>query len=394
MSNLNFWGKLNKLREEIKLDDERKLKIREYLINEIEGTNLESTYGKQTKKGIFWSGLAFSHYQKRYVSIIACLLIVVILGGGVSFAAENTLPGDLLYPVKVNVNEEVLGSLTFGVKAKTEWEANLATRRLEEAEQLTVSGKMNEEIQASIEARFEEHSKKVNEGIDQVESESDITEAAEINSKFEMLLSAHEKILRKLGDEASADVQSRSRGVEGKVKERLRVASSRRSGFDKDIASSDGEVQDQNKLKDASTEKINTAQNAATSLEKFIESNNEKIGTEVRNVSENKIKSAHNLILEANDKINTFSYGEAFNLAQNAIRIVNKARVLIIASMELKLDGRLVDNSNDDNDENDVGEVEGIQIERNDIRNSEDNATATFRNSNGNGRKSRNNRND
>ena len=34
------------------------------------------------------------------------LIIALVLGGGTSFAAEGSLPGDLLYPVKIGVNEE------------------------------------------------------------------------------------------------------------------------------------------------------------------------------------------------------------------------------------------------------------------------------------------------
>lgn len=392
MSNLNFWGKLNKLREDIKLSDERKFKIRDYLINEIDGTNLESTYGKHTKKGIFWSQLVLSKYQKRYVPIIAGFIIVVILGSGVSFAAENSLPGDLLYLVKVNINEEVLGSLTFGVKAKTEYEADLATKRLEEAEQLTVSGKMDEETQDSIETNFEKHSKKVSDGIAQVQSETGVTDAAEISSKFETTLSAHEQILRKLGDEASPSVQSHSRGVEGKVKARLKDASLKRSEFDTNIASSDSGEQNQSKLKDIARDKINGAESAATALENFIESNKEKIGIEVRTESEDKIKLAGDLILQANDKINSASYGEAFNLAQNAIRIIDKARVLVSASTNFKLDGRLINKSNDNED--DTGEVKGIQIEAKNFRNRGNNTTSTFRNSDNGGRRSRNGKND
>src|SRR3989344_5305171 len=39
------------------------------------------------------------------------VMITSLAGGGVSFASENSLPGDFLYSVKVNVNEEVRAAL-------------------------------------------------------------------------------------------------------------------------------------------------------------------------------------------------------------------------------------------------------------------------------------------
>ena len=51
------------------------------------------------------------------------VLVLVGAGGGVSLAAEGSLPGDVLYPVKVSVNEEVRSALTFSLESKTAWEA-------------------------------------------------------------------------------------------------------------------------------------------------------------------------------------------------------------------------------------------------------------------------------
>ena len=35
------------------------------------------------------------------------LIIILIIGGGASFAAEQAVPGNLLYPVKISINEKV-----------------------------------------------------------------------------------------------------------------------------------------------------------------------------------------------------------------------------------------------------------------------------------------------
>src|SRR3989338_6446139 len=41
------------------------------------------------------------------------LIIALLIGGGTSFAAEGAVPGDVLYPVKVNINEEIRGVVAF-----------------------------------------------------------------------------------------------------------------------------------------------------------------------------------------------------------------------------------------------------------------------------------------
>src|SRR5262245_60533234 len=64
------------------------------------------------------------------------LALALLFTGGVSFAAEKTVPGDLLYPVKVGVNEEVRGWVALSDHAKASWDARVASRRLEEAEEL------------------------------------------------------------------------------------------------------------------------------------------------------------------------------------------------------------------------------------------------------------------
>lgn len=361
MPNLNFWGKLNTLREQIKFDQERKLKIRNFLINEINNSKLINESYDANQKKYFWSGLVISRYQFKYVAAFATILILIISGSGLSLAAESSLPGELLYPIKINVNEQVLGSLTFGDKAKIELEARLAARRLEEAELLMLSGKLDNDTQSNIESNFEKHSQNVSNGVSNLESSRNSTDAAEITSKFESSLRAHEQIIRKLGDNSSEEVKSRIRPVEAKVKERLQKTSSKRFEFDNSIAgrasSSSGEAN--NILKNSAQGKIDTATVLIDALEKSILNQKDLIAPEVFNLAENRIKSARSLIELAKSKIETSNYGEAFNLAQNAIRKINVANLLKKASTELKLDGGLKDESDDNESDGIENKVDG-----------------------------------
>lgn len=89
------------------------------------------------------------------IPAFATFLIITTLAGGVSLASENSLPGDVLYPLKVSFNEEVRSALTLSGESKTDWEVRRAERRVEEAERLAEKGKLSKEVKIKIEANFE-----------------------------------------------------------------------------------------------------------------------------------------------------------------------------------------------------------------------------------------------
>src|SRR3989338_2663664 len=75
---------------------------------------------------------AFLASHIRPMPVIAALLVVAISGGTVA-AAETALPGDVLYPVKVHVTEEVQAALATTPKARAGGGGARAARRLGEA---------------------------------------------------------------------------------------------------------------------------------------------------------------------------------------------------------------------------------------------------------------------
>ena len=71
----------------------------------------------------------------KFIGAFAVLVLIVV-----PVFAENTVPGDILYPVKVKFNEEVRGSLTFSPYEKVEWETERLERRISEAQLLAAAG--------------------------------------------------------------------------------------------------------------------------------------------------------------------------------------------------------------------------------------------------------------
>lgn len=160
----------------ISLDKKDKGLMRANLLTFIrKSSNLEAVVAPATGRGVVL-------WFFKPTSALAGMLIVVILGSGISFAAENSLPGELLYPVKLNFNEEVRSLTLFSEEEKTEWETRRAERRIEEGEKLFVKGNLNEEKRKEIEEAFTRHADRAERGLEKIGEKSSIREEVSIKA--------------------------------------------------------------------------------------------------------------------------------------------------------------------------------------------------------------------
>lgn len=115
-------------------------------------------------------------YTRSFAGVFAVLFIV-----GVPFVAERSLPGDILYPVKVEFNEELRSSLALTPYAKVAWETQRLERRVAEARTLALAGKLSEEEQTKVALAVKEHSEAAQREIAELrESNSEDAAIAEI----------------------------------------------------------------------------------------------------------------------------------------------------------------------------------------------------------------------
>lgn len=150
----------------------------------------------------------FSSFQSisfiRFQPAAVALVLALFLGVGTSYAAEGTLPGDALYPVKIHVNEPVQGALAVSTEAKADWNVSLATRRLEEAETLGREGRLTPEVQAGLVAQFESSADNFDANVRTLASATGSPAVvAAAASNLEVSLQAHEVILTKVADSAA-----------------------------------------------------------------------------------------------------------------------------------------------------------------------------------------------
>lgn len=115
----------------------------------------------------------------------------IAMGGSVAFAAEGALPGDLLYPVKTEVNERVRGMVAFTPQSKAAWEVRLVERRLEEIEKLATRP-LSSEAKEATQKNLERYAERVKDRVVSFENKKDIAGAAATTEQLMKVLRAHE----------------------------------------------------------------------------------------------------------------------------------------------------------------------------------------------------------
>lgn len=198
--NFNF-KKLKKESLQISLDPQKKEKMREALRFAMEKpvVTKESIIRHSTMSQIWSDRLERLEAFKEILFIRPMplfLILALILGGGVSVAAEQALPGDVLYPVKVGINESVRGWIAISNTDEAKLSVDLAERRLAEAEALASKGKLDDDVRADVEVRFKYHADDAREHIASLAGDdSTRMNALAISSDFESKLRAHVDIL-------------------------------------------------------------------------------------------------------------------------------------------------------------------------------------------------------
>ncbi len=107
------------------------------------------------EKGTIFTWLSVQVRTYKYAYCGALALALIIIGGQVSYAAESALPGDILYPVKIYVNEPIKSAVAMSPKAKKAVEQKKVIERLGEVEELVKQGKFNNENRSQIEKEVE-----------------------------------------------------------------------------------------------------------------------------------------------------------------------------------------------------------------------------------------------
>ena len=211
---------INKAKE-VRLSAEDKAQVRENLVTfmnkEVEGVRNEELVRHSNWHPKIW----FSFARVPAMAVLSVFLVT-----GVSFAAEGSLPGDTLYPVKVNFNEEFQSLIAFSPESKAKFEIKRAERRLEEVERLALHNKLETHWKGNLEVRLEKQIERASKHVAMLEEKGELRKAALINDRLEVVLSVHDQVL--------TDIDTKKIATK-KIKDRIRKVAARRQALEKKL---------------------------------------------------------------------------------------------------------------------------------------------------------------
>lgn len=125
----------------------------------------------------------------------------------VPYVAERAVPGDMLYAVKINFNEEIRSSLAGNSYEKVVWETERLNRRIAEARLLADEGKMTDEIEESVALAVRVHSENARNEIKHLK-ETDEGEATLASIQLNATIDIQTASFRSVSKASSTDKES------------------------------------------------------------------------------------------------------------------------------------------------------------------------------------------
>jgi len=134
-------------------------------------------------------------YIARPFPLAALVLLLMVSTGSVSFAASSALPGDVLYPVKLAVNERVELLASRNREAKAETQVRHAEERLREVEVLAARGTLTDETSEAAVLAVTGSIQDANTSATILATEGDTNAAFSIRARIRSAMNAHAELL-------------------------------------------------------------------------------------------------------------------------------------------------------------------------------------------------------
>lgn len=269
------------------------------------------------------------------ITLVIALIVSLSAGGSVVVAAERSLPGDTLYTIKINVTEPARVALAANAKARAALEAELAVRRLEEAEKITASAELKPEVRAQIETNFKSFADRTKDRIAKFEADGDTRGAADLSVNFSHALRAHDAILARLGVEATSTEKIQVKELRDTVTTTTRDMVKTQARLD---AKANAEVSAD--VQAAAEGRRGSAENKIEEAAKFIA--RVQAGADVDAAviarAETKLGEARTAFAAADAQLTAKAYAEAIAGFSRAHELAQDAKVIAQAHKELKID--------------------------------------------------------
>lgn len=299
--------------------------------------------------------------SKKYV--LASITVVAMLVGGTAYAAEFAVPGEVLYPIKIKINENIRGAFYTDPESKINFEIELAERRLLETEQLVLSKTLTNETAEALETHFSQHLENSYERIEKLINKGDMQNAIAACSRLEATLKVHAKIIAELANYDSSDqLQEYIDFLEQTVNQVHTVANKR--------AKHEAEFTESSEVEETVEKQINALENKISEAEKYLNQWKASISAESYTEAQAELQAAAEdkqkalLEMEAENNAEAFiAFQEGMRHAISAKKIVQAHRVLNLNPQAEESKEKNSENKNDNFDteqkNNSTGNSEG-----------------------------------
>ncbi|MES3005487.1 MAG: DUF5667 domain-containing protein [Patescibacteria group bacterium] len=329
MINKKFDNLIEQLKA-IKLTSVEKSDILARTFSVIEGIEAVTTPVKTTQQFSF-SSVTWSLYinNRKFVPSLVIVALLFVTGGA-SLAAEGSLPGDSLYSVKINVNEEVRGLTAVTPESKARVAVEATERRLQEAATLSARGQLNDQTKSIVQSEFKKHATQVQSRVASLVSENNLTAAQEVAVNYESSLRAHEIILEKISSDQVDDSTQHLSSLIDTVKTELATSTVSRVDIQsKEIqATLDPKASAENKIIEV---RVITDETINLRIENLA-----LLSTTTAALVAGKIIEAQVLTVKAQGYMASSSYSEALTTLQQASTVLSDAEGAV--SVEAGLD--------------------------------------------------------
>lgn len=284
----------------------------------------------------FWNsldiiGMISNRPVLRYSFLLSCLVLFGI--GGISIAANRALPGEPLYTVKTQVNEKVLSFITFSEDQKAQYEVGLVQLRLEEFEKITSENKLDDAKIAEVKTLLDGHIKEVNAKLEVIKNKNKADVALQINSQLEGSLNAHAKVLDRLAENKKEKISGTFKNLLADIKDTSNETKQSRISNELKLF----QESSQNK-KNAAENKLTKTEDRLREIIKLIADKKESIPAGTYQKAQADVELANVLLIDGKAKVEAGEYGQALIVFQNAIRVLQKAKIYLSQSENLKVE--------------------------------------------------------
>lgn len=244
---------------------------------------------------------------------------VLFMLGGLTYAAEGSLPGTPLYTVKKHVNEAFISVTSFSNSKSAQTQSKLAARRINELQELVNKGRLTTTTSQELLSDIAEHTKLARKSIAELEAagEKKRRQAKKLSSQLNALLAAESESLQSASSATSTNRSSENKLVKQAAQELIIIASKKPT--QKESAAIDA---DQDLTKSAMTDLLGLA---VDRLQKTYDQYRRRENTSSTAPPQDLVTAAHDLE-SALSRIKSTDYERAVSSLRNLLAQTRKVR--------------------------------------------------------------------